>query len=481
MNVLSCSYSPVYIYGIIVGVGAIRGGKSERWNMMELPDRNILSATRIRHTTTKCQPAMNSTTLSSHWRYICHSCSSSIRQSARQRRIWAPISHSASTPTPTRSRIHHRTAATTIALPTSAEHAPRKEKTFWENEWTIFSADNAQLVRKAQSSGHELLRDKGIPSEGQTMETMKVIEFAASQLTRPAPRVSIPYPEEQEVDDNPLAPKSENSGLLSLDSNKQAHPMSIEISTELLSNLAYKIVCHPPVFITPRILASYVRTQALLKRPRTIPTVFDLYANKLSPIVDSDPIKYQPANPDGTQQAIPEEVADAALEAAIESADLGLALAVVESSYAKRAFRKNKFLTKAAPGIFGLSMAPLAALSLASQLPAITNIADPSHLIGLTCAGVVTYVGSLSILGFVAITTRNDQMERVTWAPGVPLRERWLREEERAGLDKIAMAWGFKENLRRGEEEGIEWEELKHWCGVRGMVVDAVQLMDGME
>jgi hypothetical protein len=61
------------------------------------------------------------------------------------------------------------------------------------------------------------------------------------------------------------------------------------------------------------------------------------------------------------------------------------------------------------------------------------------------------------------------------------LRERWLREEERAGLDKIVMAWGFKETLRRGEEEGIEWEELKYWCGVRGMVLDAVQLMAGME
>ncbi|KAE9994264.1 hypothetical protein EG327_000109 [Venturia inaequalis] len=377
--------------------------------------------------------------------------------------------------------IHHRTAATTVSLPTKSEHAPRKEKTFWENEWTIFSADNAQLVRKAQSFGDELLRNKEVPTEGQTMETMKVIEFAASQLTRPAPRVSIPYPEEQVVDDNPLAPKSSNSGLLSLDSDKSAHPMSISISTELLSSLAYKIVSHPPVFITPSILGSYVRTQALLKRPETIPTVFDLYANKPSPIPNSYPVKYQATNPNNTQQAVPEEVADAALDAAIESADLGLALAVIESSYAKRAFRTNKFLRKAAPGIFGLSMAPLAALSLASQLPAVTNIADPSHLVGLTCAGVVTYVGSLSILGFVAITTRNDQMERVTWAPGVPLRERWLREEERAGLDKIAMAWGFKENLRRGEEEGIEWEELKHWCGVRGMVVDAVQLMDGME
>ncbi|QDS74134.1 hypothetical protein FKW77_000573 [Venturia effusa] len=425
---------------------------------------------------------MNSTALSARSRYICYSCSTSMRHSARQKRIWVPIAHSAPTPTPRRSRVQHRTAATTtISLPSNGEHAPMKEKTFWENEWTIFSADNAQLVRKAQSFGDELLRSKGIPSEEQTMEAMKVIEFAASQLTRPAPRVSIPYPEEQEVDDNPLAPKSSNGGLLSLDSNKSAHPMSMSISTDLLSNLAYKILSHPPVFITPKILASYVKTQATLKRPQTIPVVFDLYANKPSPVPESDPIQYKAVNPNAMSQAIPEEVADAALEAAIESADLGLALAVIESSYAKRAFRLNKFFRKAAPGVVGLSLAPLTALSLASQLPAVTNIADPSHLIGLTCAGLITYVGSLSILGFVAITTRNDQMERVTWAPGMPLSERWLREEERAGLDKIAMAWGFKDNLRRGEEEGVEWEDLKHWCGVRGMILDAVQLMDGME
>jgi hypothetical protein len=313
------------------------------------------------------------------------------------------------------------------------------------------------------------------------MEAMKVIEFAASQLTRPAPRVSIPYPEEQETDDNPLGPESSRGRLLSLDSNKGAHPMSISISTELLSTLAYKIITHPPVFITPTILSSYIKTQSLLKKPQTMPEIFDLYANKPSPILNSSPIQYKPASPNASQQAIPNSIADEALEAAIESADLGLALSVIESSYAKRAFRLNKFLRKAAPGIAGLSLAPLAALSLASQLPGITNIADPTHLIAMTCAGIVTYVGSLSILGFVAITTRNDQMERVTWAPGMPLRERWLREEERAGLDQIAMAWGFKEDLRRGEEEGIEWEELKHWCGVRGMVVDAVQLMDGME
>jgi len=94
---------------------------------------------------------------------------------------------------------------------------------------------------------------------------------------------------------------------------------------------------------------------------------------------------------------------------------------------------------------------------------------------------MLTYVGCVGSIGFIALTTANDQMERVTWAKGMPLRERWLREEERAAIDKVAMSFGFSESEKRGDEEGPEWEEFKEWCGVRGMVVDAVELMDGME
>jgi hypothetical protein len=81
----------------------------------------------------------------------------------------------------------------------------------------------------------------------------------------------------------------------------------------------------------------------------------------------------------------------------------------------------------------------------------------------------------------VAITTANDQMERVVWAQGVPLRYRWLREEERAALDKVAVAWGFKEPWKRGEEEGQEWESLREFIGMRGMILDKSELMEGME
>ena len=95
--------------------------------------------------------------------------------------------------------------------------------------------------------------------------------------------------------------------------------------------------------------------------------------------------------------------------------------------------------------------------------------------------GILAYVGFTATIGVVAVATANDQMDRVTWATGMPLRERWLREEERAMLDRVAVAWGFKESSKRGEEEGQYWEDLREWVGLRGMVLDRVGLMEGME
>ena len=93
----------------------------------------------------------------------------------------------------------------------------------------------------------------------------------------------------------------------------------------------------------------------------------------------------------------------------------------------------------------------------------------------------MTYITTITGLAYVVITTANDQMERVTWARGEPLWERWVREEERRAWDLVAMGWGFKDVSRRGEEEGLEWERLREEVGVRGMVLDAVNLMEGME
>ena len=106
---------------------------------------------------------------------------------------------------------------------------------------------------------------------------------------------------------------------------------------------------------------------------------------------------------------------------------------------------------------------------------------DPTYATGVAFAGIMTYIFTISGLGYVVITTANDQMDRVTWARGVPLWERWVREEERAALDRVAGKWGFQQVDRRGEEEGEEWEALREFVGLRGMELDRVELMEGME
>jgi hypothetical protein len=366
----------------------------------------------------------------------------------------------------------------------------QNEKSFWENEWTVFSADNAALMKKAQLFGDRVLQAKGAPDDATILEAMQVVEFAAAQLTRPESEGAKAL---REQSDGQRASQVEGTeggdgrpgGLLSLDYHTSEnepipHPVSISISTELLSNLAYKIVKYPPVFITPEVLLSYVNIQSSLKRPETIPEVFELYSSKPVPSQGSSTVKYSSPNPDSYKQAVPKAAADAALEAAIEKKDLDLAVAIIDSSLATKAFQRNKFITKAFPAIGGIALTPVAAGIVASQLPAYFPIANPSELVAFATVGMITYVAGISTLGFVVITTTNDHMERVTWAPGIPLRERWMREEERAAVDKVALSWGFKGG-RQGEEQGVEWEGLREWCGLRGMILDKTELMEGME
>jgi hypothetical protein len=106
---------------------------------------------------------------------------------------------------------------------------------------------------------------------------------------------------------------------------------------------------------------------------------------------------------------------------------------------------------------------------------------DSAMATNVAFAGILAYVGFTATIGVVAVTTANDQMDRVTWAQGMPLRERWIREDERAAIDRIASAWGFREVWRRGEEEGEDWDNLREWVGRRGMILDRVELMEGME
>jgi hypothetical protein len=249
-----------------------------------------------------------------------------------------------------------------------------------------------------------------------------------------------------------------------------------------ISTKAEEIARDPTVFLTAAILKSYVELQSLLHQPSSFPDIFNLYANKPVPSLSSaGDLTSSPASPDKVSAAVDASTANLALASATSAHDLGLAIDIITTTFCTTAFKRAKILRRAALPMFGLGIAPVAAYSLSNTFSTWQQTMDPQMATGIAFAGIMTYVSAVSMVGYVAVTTANDQMDRVTWAQGVPLWERWVREEERAAVDKVAQAWGFTEVEKRGDEEGEEWNALREWVGVRGMVLDKVSLMEGME
>ncbi|KAF1953403.1 hypothetical protein CC80DRAFT_148237 [Byssothecium circinans] len=262
----------------------------------------------------------------------------------------------------------------------------------------------------------------------------------------------------------------------------RARPWSLDDlpSPSYLSLLAQDLVKHPKVFLSPSVLALYIRLQRLLRCPRAIPEILHLYANKPVPELGSSPPKYLKPSPKAAKQAIPANLAHEALTAAIEAKDLPLALDVIETSYCAPAWRRHRMLTKlGVPGTLA-AITPLALYMIAQELSMYSGYIDPWTFKLYSFMGMSTYVLCTGTLGFVALTTYNDHHTRVVWRPGMPLLDRYMREDERAALDRIACAWGFKESWRRGDEEGEEWEGLREWILLRGMILDKADLMPGM-
>lgn len=265
--------------------------------------------------------------------------------------------------------------------------------------------------------------------------------------------------------------------------NLRSYPAFITKASLLntISEKAEDLMRHRDVFITPAVLRSYVDLQALLHRPYSFPDIFALYARKPIPQRTADGTKYTAVSPDKINAAIDASTATRALDSAIAAHNLPLAIDILSTTFCTPAFKRAKILRQALVPIAGLAVAPFAAYTLSTQYSALQTSMDPGHATAVAFAGIMTYVAAVGTMGYVTVTTANDQMERVTWATGLPLWERWVREEERAALDRVAGAWGFQERERRGEEEGEEWEALKEFVGLRGMVLDRVELMDGME
>lgn len=336
-------------------------------------------------------------------------------------------------------------------------------------------AELEKALREVKQTCNSLLSIEAAPTEKDTHYVLSKCEAMARLLVLDPPALS-------KARINGAA-----SALLSLDESSPkmiSHakmPTNLKRMADELSDIAYKIVKFPPVFITPQVLELYVDIQATLGKPETLPEILLLYATKSLPEEGSSPIRYSKQNPNKVANAVPIAIADHALQSAIKAKNLIAAMDIIEMSYCTKASRRAKFVRKGLLPATGLAVAPVAAYTVATQLAEWQHTMDTAMATQVAFAGILAYVGLTATVGVVAVTTANDQMDRVTWAQGVPLRERWMREEERAAIDKVAGAWGFREAWRRGEEEGEDWDVIKEWIGRRAMMLDRVELMEGME
>lgn len=330
-------------------------------------------------------------------------------------------------------------------------------------------------LRKAAS----IIDSWTVPSETVVQNALQRCENLARGLTEAIEGTNIPARHD----------KSSTSNLLSLEEQAirgppPEEPITISVhneTVERISTVAYNIVTDPKIFMTPHILATYVYTQTILNRPQSFPKVFDLYASKPIPQQGTSPITFKEPNPSSPSAAVPLILAHDALNLAIKSKDLALCLSIVNTSVCTPAFKRAKTFRRALLPFTALALSPPAAYVLASQLAQYQDTMDPQLVTSIGTVGILAYIGFTATIGVVAITTANDQMDRITWAMGTPLRERWIREEERAFVDRIAGSWGFQNREKRGEEEGTDWAELRQWAGSRGLILDKPELMDGME
>ncbi|KAI7612311.1 hypothetical protein KC346_g7897 [Hortaea werneckii] len=442
---------------------------------------------------------------------ICHECLNLLRRPKRTTRspLLAPIHHQTNR-RPISAKAHNerlRANAKASPKPSGQFTTPVLDSLFLAARtanYTVSSQDLNDLHRRILDLSESALQsDAGkLPDEQRLLYVLEQFEALAQTLIDGHTAESLKNASNgtQTNPTDPTAAKtstSQSEDSMSATSallgsvNSRSYPAFITKAAvlHLISEKAESLLRHPHVFITPALLKAYVHLQSLLHQPASFPDIFDLYAHKPIPVPGggSNPdknqptITFKPARPTNPSAAIPTPTASLALTTAITTHSLLLSLSIINTTFSTPAYRRSKTLQHLLlPGSL-LTVSPLAAYTLSTSFSSWQNTMDPTYATGVAFAGICTYVASVCSIGYVAITTANDQMQRVTWAQGVPLWERWVREEERAALDRVALAWGFEGTERRGEEVGWEWEVLREEVGLRGCVLDRSELMEGME
>ncbi|KAK3330152.1 hypothetical protein B0H66DRAFT_47487 [Apodospora peruviana] len=320
------------------------------------------------------------------------------------------------------------------------------------------------------------LAQPGIPSEHMTLTALQACTQASGKLAHVSPLRS---------------PETESTDLLDLDNNGRKAPagppvertvsLHIQSVADQISDAAYEIVSHPAVVITPQVLSEYIGLQARLGRPETLPGVMELFSSKPTPRLVSGVLSYSPRNPDDPRNAISPSTAEVALNAAVAAKNMDAAVGILESTYGTKAWKRSKMITRALLPAGLVAAAPIGVWLLASNLATMQQSYDQATATKIAFAGIIAYLGFTGTIGLVAMTTANDHYRRVTWLTGTSMAERWLREEERAAYDKIACGFGFKDENKWGEEQAEDFLMLKEFIARKGMILDAVHLLPGME
>ncbi|EWC48860.1 hypothetical protein DRE_00165 [Drechslerella stenobrocha 248] len=246
-----------------------------------------------------------------------------------------------------------------------------------------------------------------------------------------------------------------------------------------IMDMAYHIAIHPYTFISPRVLTEYIKLAAILKDPSTLPSIFKLYANK--PVLHDVSKPAKKPFPNAPNNAIPYDCAKAGLQVAIAAKNMPLALEIIDNSVSTRAWCRRKLVTKLLPFTATIGAIPIGLYKIADWIAQFQEQWLHEKAMTYAFLGFMTYYICTGSLGLIALLTWNDHMIRVNWIPGVYLRERWFMEEQRALTDRVAMAWGYQEPYKRGLESGWEWEMLRHWAGVKGMIIDSSEMVEGRE
>lgn len=327
----------------------------------------------------------------------------------------------------------------------------------------------------------QLSAGAGIPNEHDVLTALVQCDKAASLvMSASTGQVS----RSQDESGNPASSLLHLDGSLAEPTQRLAEEVSDTGAGDLIdqiSQAALEIIVHPSVVITLQVLEAYVALQARLGRPETLPHVLGLYASKPKPQSGSTSPEYAQEDPDKAANAVDPSIIERALDAAIEARNLDAAVGIIENSYATKAFIKQKLLRKALLPASVAATTPVAIYLVASHLAQLQSSFDEKTATVVAAAGLMAYVGVTGSMGLMAFLTQNDHMRRVTWAPGIALRERWLHEEQRAAFDKVACSFGFSQASRFGEEEGAEFQALREFVLRRGMVLDRIETMEGMK